>query len=217
MKTNMPLRDPDAIIGRGEGSGFSGYQWREGFGKGAVLLCDSYVMTAPTFPLHPHQYISAVAILFEDAVGQMYSSDSVGTNHYFGAGDVHWTLAGSGVEHTQTPTADSKIHAVQMFIDLPEALRNAPAQTFHLRAEDAPIYEAENCRVRLLVGSAFGLTSPLPIPQEMLIVEGWSDSDLVIPVPEGWKIWVYDRDNERAGYIAQPVVNGRFLLVASPI
>jgi hypothetical protein len=68
-----------------------------------------------------------------------------------------------------------------------------------------------------LVGSAFGLTSPLPIPQEMLIVEGWSDSDLVIPVPEGWKIWVYDRDNERAGYIAPPVVNGRFLLVASPI
>ena len=65
MQTNQPLRAPDAVIGRGEGSGFFGHQWHEAPGAGAVLLCDSYVMTAPTFPLHPHRHISAVAILFE--------------------------------------------------------------------------------------------------------------------------------------------------------
>jgi redox-sensitive bicupin YhaK (pirin superfamily) len=114
MQKNHQLRECDAFIGGGEASGFFGRQWREEPGSGAVLLCDSYVMTAPTFPLHPHKHISAVAILFEDTVGQMYSSDSVGTNHHFGAGDVHWTLAGSGVEHTQTPENGARIHAVQM-------------------------------------------------------------------------------------------------------
>ncbi|MGV0958268.1 MAG: pirin family protein [Limnohabitans sp.] len=217
MQASHTLRAPDAVIGRGEGSGFFGHQWHEAPGAGAVLLCDSYVMTAPTFPLHPHRYISAVAILFEDTVGHMVSSDSVGTNHQFGAGDVHWTLAGSGVQHTQTPVSGSRIHAVQMFIDLPPALRYSPAQTFHLSAKDVPIYETASCRARVLVGDALGVTSPLKLPQEMLIVEGRSTTDLTIPVPAGWKIWMYDRDNERAGYTTKPVINGRFLVVASPL
>jgi redox-sensitive bicupin YhaK (pirin superfamily) len=217
MLANTQLRRPDATIGRGPESGFSGYQWREKPGTGAVLLCDSYVMTAPTFPLHSHQYISAVAILFEDTVGQMYSTDSVGTNHHFGAGDLHWTLAGSGVQHTQTPVGGSKIRAVQMFIDLPETLRHSHAQTFHLKAEDVPIYERADCRARVLVGTAFGLTSPLMVPQDILIVEGWSKSDFTIPVPANWKIWVYDRDKELAGYTTKPVVKGHFLMVASPL
>lgn len=217
MLVNTQLRSPDSAIGGGPESGFSGYQWRENPGSGAVLLCDSYLMTAPTFPLHSHKYISAVAILFEDTLGQMYSTDSVGTNHHFGAGDLHWTLAGSGVEHTQTPTDGSKIHAVQMFIDLPESLRHSHAKTFHLKSSEAPIYEDANCRVRVLVGTAFGLTSPLVVPQDILIVEGWSKSNLTIPVPAGWKIWVYDRDNKRAGYTKQPAVNGHFLMVASPL
>ncbi|EOX3118157.1 TPA: pirin family protein [Vibrio cholerae] len=215
MKDNNQLRHSDASIGS-ENSGFHGLQWRENYNNGSVLLCDSYVMTAPTFPLHCHKHISAVAILFEDTVGQMYSSDSVGTNHHFGAGDVHWTLAGSGVEHTQTPTDGSRIHAVQMFIDLPETLRNAPARTFHLQAKDVPIYETSSCRIRLLVGTAFGLTSPLNIPHEILIFEGWSKSDIKAPVPDGWKLWIYDRDNERAGYTLDRMINGRFLAVASP-
>jgi redox-sensitive bicupin YhaK (pirin superfamily) len=216
MQTQLQLRAPDAPIGRGEGSGFYGWQWREKPGSGAVLMCDSYVMTAPTFPLHPHKHISAVAIVFEDSVGQMVSSDSVGTNHHFGAGDVHWTLAGSGVEHTQTPRDGSRIHAVQMFIDLPGPLRQSSAKTFHLQAKDVPLYEKEGCRVRLLVGTAFGLTSPLTIPQDILIIEGWSESDLAIPVPDGWNLWMYDRSNERAGYTTETVINGHFLAVASP-
>lgn len=217
MQTNHSLRAPDAPIGRGEGSGFYGHQWHEEPGSGAVLLCDSYVMTAPTFPMHPHRHISAVAILFEDSVGQMHSSDSVGTNHHFGAGDVHWTLAGSGVIHTQTPESGAPIHAVQMFIDLPEALRHAPAQTFHLQAKDAPVYETAHCRLRVLVGQSFGLRSPLAIPQDMLIVEGWSQTAMEMPVPEGWKVWIYDRGHERAGYTTEPTVQGQFLLVASPL
>ena len=46
---------------------------------------------------------------------------------------------------------------------------------------------------------------------------GFGHCSLVIAVPEGWKSWVYERDNECAGYITKPVVRGRFLLVASPL
>lgn len=115
-----------------------------------------------------------MAILFEDTLGHMESSDSVGTNHRFGTGDVHRTLAGRGVRHTQTPVSGSRIHAVQMFIDLPPVLRQAPVQTFHLAARDVPIHAGADFRIRLLVGEAFGLSSPLKLPQNMLIIEGWA-------------------------------------------
>lgn len=216
MNQQRQLRKPDAPIGNGANSGFFGNQWHEKPGEGAVLLCDSYVMKAPTFPLHPHRHISAVAILFEDTVGQMYSADSVGTNHRFGAGDVHWTLAGNGVQHTQIPEDEASIHAVQMFIDLPQKLRTRPAMTFHLQAKDVPIYKTAAFRIRLLVGSAFGLTSPLQVPQNILILEGWSESEFEIPVPAGWKLWLYDRSNERAGHTSETHVSGKFLAVASP-
>ncbi len=61
-----------------------------------------------------------------------------------------------------------------------------------------------------------GLTSPLKIPQDILILEGWTESDFEIPVPQGWKLWLYDRSDERAGYSSQPIVRGQFLAVASP-
>ncbi len=215
-QNNSQFRRPDAVIGGSEGSGFWGYQWREKSGLGAVLLCDSYVMTAPTFPLHPHRHISAVAILFEDTIGHMDSSDSVGTNHQFGAGDVHWTLAGRGVEHTQIPRAGSRIHGAQMFIDLPQDLRHSTAQTFHLEAKDVPIYKTAHSRCRILVGTAWGLTSPMGIPQELLMIDGWSTSEITMPVPAHWKVWLYDRDNEKAGYTNDSTVKGSFLLVASP-
>jgi hypothetical protein len=51
------------------------------------------------------------------------------------------------------------MHAVQLFVDLPEELRHSPAQTFHLSAKDVPIHETNDCRVRLSVGNAFGLTT----------------------------------------------------------
>ena len=88
--------------------------------------------------------------------------------------------------------------------------------TFHLLAKDVPIYKTSICRIRVLVGSAFGLTSPLKIPQDILILEGWTESDFEIPVPSGWKLWLYDRCDERAGYSSQPIVCGQFLAVASP-
>jgi redox-sensitive bicupin YhaK (pirin superfamily) len=214
MTTTDSLRPPDAPLGNG--SGFHGTQWSEPAGIGPVLMCDSYVMTAPTFPLHSHRHISAVAVVFEDTSGEMVSTDSVGTNHRFGAGDVHWTLAGSGVEHTQTPTTGSRIHAVQMFIDLPSALRRAPAQTFHLSARDVPVHEAPGRRVRLLVGTALGLSSPLVLQQDLLLIEGRSDEAWDVPLPQGWRLWVYDRTRELAGYTEQRAIQGEFLAVAGP-
>jgi redox-sensitive bicupin YhaK (pirin superfamily) len=53
---------------------------------------------------------------------------------------------------------------MQMFIDLPIVDKSLPAQTFHLSTAEIPVYEtATGARVRVVVGSANRLTSPLDI------------------------------------------------------
>lgn len=66
-----------------------------------LVLVDHFVMTGPTFELHPHAGMSAVTVLFEDTQGWMSSHDSVHNDHRIEPGDLHWTLAGKGIVHTQ--------------------------------------------------------------------------------------------------------------------
>ena len=46
-----------------------------------LVLVDHFVMTGPTFELHPHAGMSAVTVLFEDTLGWMSSHDSVHNDH----------------------------------------------------------------------------------------------------------------------------------------
>jgi quercetin 2,3-dioxygenase len=53
---------------------------------------------------------------------------------------------------------------MQMFIDLPIGDKSLPGKAFHLSAEEIPVYETDTgARVRVVVGSTNGLTSPLDI------------------------------------------------------
>jgi redox-sensitive bicupin YhaK (pirin superfamily) len=124
-----------------------------------------YYMTQPTFREHPHQGFSAVTYMFEDSEGSFLNEDNQGDRSTIYPGDLHWTQAGSGIRHNETPVEPGKIcHGMQMFIDLPIVDKSLPGKAFHLSAAEIPVYEtATGARVRVLVGSANGVTSPLDI------------------------------------------------------
>ena len=87
-------------------------------------------MWEPTFEVHPHAGFSAATLVFEDTRGSMVSRDSIGNNAVFGAGDLHWTMAGRGILHTQRPNGpQAHIHALQIFVNLPAALKRLPPGT----------------------------------------------------------------------------------------
>jgi quercetin 2,3-dioxygenase len=51
-----------------------------------------------------------------------------------------------------------------MFVDLPSADKLAPAQAFHLKSADIPTYTTSaGGRVRVILGTAYGITSPLSL------------------------------------------------------
>ena len=161
-----------------------------------LVLVDHYVMTGPTFELHPHAGMSAVTVLFEDTQGWMSSHDSVHNDHRIEPGDLHWTLAGKGIVHTQQPEGDhARLDGLQLFVNLPRRLKRIEPATMLVRARDVPVIEGPGLRLRVLAGGLDGKTSPLLTPEPILIVDGWLDAGArtVLPLPSGWNLWLYAR------------------------
>lgn len=167
----MTIRNPSRIVQAQpftHGTGFKAYSvGQQSLGQSIhpFLQLDHYYMSQPTFGEHPHQGIAAVTYMFEDSEGSFFNQDSQGDRSFIHPGDFHWTQAGSGVRHNETPTEPGKVcHGIQMFVDLSLADKSAPASAFHLKSADIPTYTTSaGGRVRVILGTADGITSPLQL------------------------------------------------------
>lgn len=181
------------------GDGFMALQFRhDRFAPGAMspfVLVDHFHMRAPTFDVHPHAGMSAVTLMFEDTEGEMASRDSIGHNATFGAGDLHWTLAGRGILHTQLPLGTaSHIHALQIFVNLPTRLKDVPPDSFWVAASAIPQIHGAGFRLRVVAGEFGGRASPARTPEPVLMLDGYLDAPSApvdIPVPAHWNAWIY--------------------------
>jgi len=158
-----------------------------------VVLVDHFVMTGPAFAPHPHFGISAATLLLEDSTGVMQSLDSTENNREIRAGDLHWTLAGTGIVHAQRPAGEARLHGLQIFIDLPDHLKSLPASTSLLRAWEMPVIQTTSGRIRVVSGKHAGWESPLQTPEPLLILDGWlrPGASTLVPLPPGWNAWLY--------------------------
>jgi redox-sensitive bicupin YhaK (pirin superfamily) len=150
------------------GTGFTSYDFGQqqlGQTIQPFLQLAHYFMSQPTFSEHPHQGFSAVTYMFEDSAGSFANEDNQGDRSIIAPGDLHWTQAGSGIRHNETPTQPGTMcHGIQMFVDLPLVDKALPGKAFHLSAAQIPIFEtASGARVRVVIGNMNGVTSPLNI------------------------------------------------------
>ena len=172
-----------------KGQGFTAYsvgQQQLGAAIAPFLQLDHYFMTQPTFAEHPHQGFSAVTYLFEDSEGSFFNEDSQGDRSTIAPGDLHWTQAGSGIRHNETPIEPGKMcHGIQMFVDLPIADKSLPAKAFHLTAAQISVYTTDSGgRVRVIVGEANGVISPLNISTKIRFL------DVILPANSSIWHWL---------------------------
>lgn len=162
-------------------------------GMSPLVLVDHFVMTGPTFAPHPHAGMSAVTLLLEDTRGAMRSRDSVRNDHEIRAGDLHWTLAGRGIVHTQQPVGEARLNGLQMFVNLPERLKSLAPATSLLRAWEMPVIQNDAGRVRVASGSYGGWDAPLETPEPLMVLDGWlrPGASRLVPLPAGWNAWLY--------------------------
>ena len=112
---------------------------------------------------HPHIGLATVTYLFEGA--QMHR-DTLGSVREIKPGDINWMTAGRGIAHSertgpQTRADGHKLHGIQTWVGLPAADEEAAPHFQHFDAEDLPRRHDKDVDIRLMVGSAFGMTSPV--------------------------------------------------------
>ncbi|ESQ83796.1 hypothetical protein AEAC466_11555 [Asticcacaulis sp. AC466] len=112
---------------------------------------------------HPHINLATVTYLFE---GRILHRDSLGTRSVIVPGDINLMVAGKGITHSEREEAEAIAHprrldGLQLWLALPEADEEVDAAFFHYDAADIPQADIDGTHVRVMMGSAFGLQSPV--------------------------------------------------------
>jgi hypothetical protein len=145
---------------------------------------------------HPHIGLATVTYLFE---GAMMHRDSLGVVQRIEPGAVNLMIAGRGIVHSErTPKdllgAPHRSHGLQLWLAVP-AEREEDAPGFqHVAGAEIPACDVGGVLVRVLIGSAFGLMSPVRALSPTLYL------DLNFPRASGASMAIPAAAEERALY-----------------
>jgi redox-sensitive bicupin YhaK (pirin superfamily) len=143
---------------------------------------------------HPHIGLATVTYLFE---GAMMHRDSTGVVQRIEPGAINWMTAGRGIVHSERTPDDlrgsvRRSHGLQLWAGLPVAHEEDAPSFSHTPAGQIPSAVVEGVPVRVLIGSAFGLASPVPTLSPTLYID--------FALPPGAAISLPNAAQERALY-----------------
>ncbi|MEJ8856636.1 pirin family protein [Variovorax robiniae] len=112
---------------------------------------------------HPHIGLATVTYLFD---GAMMHRDSIGSAQEILPGAINWMTAGRGIVHSERKPerlldASYVNHGLQLWAALPQAFEETEPSFEHTAASDIPEVVEQGVPVRVLIGTAFRLTSPV--------------------------------------------------------
>jgi len=142
---------------------------------------------------HPHIGLATVTYLFE---GAMQHRDSLGTVQRIEPGAINWMTAGRGIVHSErTPddlrTVARRSHGLQLWVALPAALEESAPSFTHTPAAAIPELEVGGARLRVLVGEAFGVSSPVMVSSPTLYLDMQMSAGDAFPVPPAEERAIY--------------------------
>jgi redox-sensitive bicupin YhaK (pirin superfamily) len=144
---------------------------------------------------HPHIGLATITYLFE---GEIMHRDSLGYRQLIQAGAVNLMTAGRGIVHSERASDDlhrtSRLHGIQSWIALPLELEEMEPTFLHYPAPSLPERVIDGSTVRVIMGSAYGLQSPVLTYSPTLYLEA--------SLPAGATLALLDEAQERAVYVA---------------
>ncbi|KXX82303.1 Pirin-like protein [Madurella mycetomatis] len=162
------------------------------------LMLDHFsVSPGAGFPDHPHRGQETITYLLQGAIAH---EDFAGNRGLLGPGDLQFMTAGRGIVHAEMPVHDPKdgknVEGLQLWVDLPKALKGCEPRYRDLKGEEIPLAEADGGRVKVKVisGQSHGVDSVKDLaytPVWLLDVEVKPGGKIAQPLPEGWNAFAY--------------------------
>ena len=147
---------------------------------------------------HPHLHLATVTYLFD---GEIVHRDSLGSKQTITPGAINWMSAGRGIVHSERIARDGtshRVHGLQMWVGLPKASEETAPFFVHHPAATLPMVETGGAHIRVLGGTAFGVTSPVEIASPLFYADVRLDAGARVEVPTGFA--------ERAVYLVEGAV-----------
>ena len=150
---------------------------------------------------HPHIGLATVTYLFD---GEIMHRDSLGTAMAIKPGEVNWMTAGRGIVHSERTRPERRvdgepIHGLQMWVALPVAKEEMDAGFAHHATAEFPVIKENGKNVRVVVGSLYGASSPVPTVHETIFGD--------VHLKKGTSLPLDAAHEERAIYIIEGVVD----------
>ena len=143
---------------------------------------------------HPHIGLATITYLFE---GEIVHRDSLGIRQLIQPGAVNLMTAGRGIVHSERAREDvavtSRLHGIQSWIALPLDLEETEPTFLHYPASSLPELAIGGGTVRVIIGSAYGLQSPVLTYSPTLYFEAALEANA--------KLDVLDEAAERGVYV----------------
>ena len=122
---------------------------------------------------HPHIGLATVTYLFEGAIDHR---DSIGSYQRIEPGAINWMTAGRGIVHSERTPQDlagrpHRTHGLQLWAALPKAHEEDEPSFTHTPQADIPVVALDGAVVKVLIGTAFGRTSPVRTYMQTLYLD----------------------------------------------
>jgi redox-sensitive bicupin YhaK (pirin superfamily) len=127
--------------------------------QGRYKEFDPFIMLAEdwfkrgTFGSHPHRGFQTITYVIE---GRLEHRDNKGGHGILEKGDVQYMNAGSGAIHSEEPVDQDIVHSLQLWLNLPSALKNASPSYQNLYSDQVPSISFEGGTLKAYAGNHLG-------------------------------------------------------------
>lgn len=142
---------------------------------------------------HPHIGLATITYLFE---GKMLHRDSLGYVQEIRPGEINWMTAGKGIVHSEKVSEEilasgQRLHGIQTWVALPVEREEIEPRFEHYPADGIPSADRDGVAIRVIIGSAYGLSSPVQTESETLYVEIKLEAGASVELPTSEELAVF--------------------------
>lgn len=149
---------------------------------------------------HPHIGLATITYLFE---GEILHRDSLGHVQPIRPGEVNWMTAGKGIVHSEKASDEVRangqhLHGLQTWVALPLESEEIEPRFEHYAADVIPIVDVGGATARIVIGTAYGVSSPVSTESDTLYVEANLQPGATMALPDAEELGVYVVDGNIA-------------------